>query len=131
MPVTADTHVQLGVSSPKKSATVDTGTLTLGANEVAIKIGSAVPSGQLGNPQLLVGSFEKLFRFAKSFIKDYTGDTVFSIPPGGGDGDIVTTGHTTALLSLYVDAAVIDGDKSHFLNRTFRRCIERLLEESK
>lgn len=128
MPITADTHVQLGASSPKTSATIDTGTLTLGANEVAIKVGSAV---SVANTQQIIGDFEKLFRWAKSNIADYTSDTTFSIPLGGSDADIVTTGHDTDLLSLFVDSAVLTGDKSHFLNRTFKRCIELLLEDAK
>ena len=128
MALSADTHIQLGVHKPKKSATVGTGAITLGANELAIKLGANVALGTL---QSHVGDFEKLYRHAKSYIKDYTADTVFSITPGGGDGSIVTTGHTADLLSLYVDAAVLTGDKAHFLHRTYKRLIERLLEEAK
>lgn len=128
MALAADTHIQLGVSKPKKDATIATGAITLGANEVAIKLGSAI---SLSNPQQIVGDLEKLFRFAKSYIKDYTADTVFSITPGGADNDIVTTGHTTALISLYVDSGVLTGDKSHFLHRTYKRLVELLLEEAK
>lgn len=128
MAITADTHVQLGASKPKKDATVGTGSLTLGANEVAIKVGSAV---DVSNTQQIIGDFEKLHRYAKFNIGSATADTTFSIPLGGSDGDIVTTGHTTSTLSLYVDTAIMDGDKSHFLTRTFKRLIERLLEEAK
>lgn len=128
MAITADTHVQLGASKPKTSATVATGTLTLGADEVAIKVGSAV---SVANTQQIIGDFEKLYRYAKSNIGSATADTVFSIPLGGSDFDIVTSGHTTGLLSLYVDTAIMDGDKSHFLHRTFKRCIELLLEDAK
>lgn len=128
MAISADTHIQLGVSKPKKDATVGTGAITLGANEVAIKIGSALG---VTRPQVYIGDFEKLYRYAKSYIKDHTADTTFSIPPGGADNDIVTTGHTTTVLSLYVDTAVLTGDKTHFLHRTYKRLIERLLEEAK
>lgn len=128
MPIAQDTHVQLGASSPKSSATVATGALTLGANEVAIKVGSAV---SVSNTQQIIGDFEKLFRYAKTNIDSATADTTFSIPLGGSDFDIVTTGHTTSMLSLYVDTAIMDGNKSHFLNRTFKRCIELLLEDAK
>ena len=128
MAISADTHIQLGVSKPKKDATVGTGALTLGSNEVAIKIGSAL---QVTRPGIYVGDFEKLYRYAKTNIKDVTADTTYSITPGGSDDDIVTTGHTTGTLSLYVDTLVLTGDKSHFLHRTFKRLIERLLEEAK
>lgn len=128
MTMTADTHVALGSSSPKTAARVGTGAFTLGANEVAVKIGSSV---SVANPQQVIGALEKLYRFAKSNISAYTADTVFSIPLNGGDVDIVTTGHAVGLVSLYVDSTVLTGDKSHFLHRTYKRCIERLLEESK
>lgn len=128
MAISADTHIQLGVHKPKKSATVGTGAITLGANELAVKIGSAL---QVSRPGVYVGDFEKLYRYAKSYIKDHSATTVFSISPGGSDNDIVTSGHDTGLLSLYVDAGVLAGDKSHFLHRTYKRLIERLLEEAK
>ena len=102
--------------------------ITLGADELAIKIGSAL---QVTRPGVYVGDFEKLYRFAKTNIKNYTADTTFSITPGGSDSDIVTTGHLTTTVSLYVDTAILTGDKTHFLGRTFKRLIERLLEESK
>jgi len=128
MTMTADTHVALGASSPKTAARVGTGSFTLGANEVAIKIGSSV---SVANPQEVIGALEHLYRFAKSNISDYTSDTVFSVSLDGSDSDIVTTGHAVGLVSLYVDSAVLTGDKSHFLHRTYKRVIERLLEESK
>jgi hypothetical protein len=128
MPITADTHVQLNVSAPKKSATVGTGSLTLGANEVAIKVGSSVA---VANITEIVAAFEKLFRFAKMDIKNVTADTVWSMPLGGSDNSIVKTGHAVGLVSLYADAAILAEDKSHFFQRTYRRCVERLLEESK
>lgn len=128
MAITADTHIQLGVSSPKKSATVATGAITLGANELAIKVGSSV---SVGNTQQIVGDFYKLYRFAKMDIKNVTADTVYSIPLGGSDGDIVKTGHANGLISLYIDSAILTNDYSHFLTRTFKRLIERFLEEAK
>lgn len=128
MALAADTHIQLAFDTPRKDATVGTGTLTLGANEVAIKIGSALA---LGNLQEIVGTFRKLFNFALTNLKDYTSDTTFSLAPGGTEGDIVTTGHTTALLSLYVDSAILTGDRSHRLDTTFKLLMERLLEEAK
>lgn len=128
MALTANTHIQLNVSKPKKDATIAQGTITLGANEVAIKLGTLI---SLSNPQQIVGDLEKLYRFAKTNIKNYTSDTVFSITPGGADNDIVTTGHTTSLISLYVDSLVLTGDRSHFLHRTYKRLVELLLEEAK
>jgi hypothetical protein len=128
MSIAADTHIQLGVARPKKSATVGTGAITLGANEVAIKLGDNVSPTKI---QSAVGDLEKLYRFAKTNIGTAAVDTVFSIPPGGADNDIVTTGHTADLISLYVDAGVMAGNKSHLLHRTYKRLIERLLEEAK
>lgn len=128
MAITADTHIQLGVSKPKKDATIATGILTLGANELAIKVGSAV---DVGNTQQIVGDFEKLYRYAKTDIKNVTADTTYSIPLGGSDNDIVKTGHGTGVISLFIDTAILTDDYSHFLNRTFKRLIELLLEEAK
>lgn len=128
MPIIADTHVQLNASSPKKSATVGTGALTLGANEIAIKVGSSV---NVANSAEIVAAFEKLMRFAKMDLKNVTADTVWSMPLGGSDNAIVKTGHAAGLVSLYADAGIVATDKSHFFQRTYKRCIERLLEEAK
>src|SRR6056297_1058797 len=128
MAITADTHVQLGVSKPKSDATVGTGSFTLGASEIALKVGSAV---DVSNTQQIVGDFEKLHRYAKANISERTANTTYSMPLGGSDFDIAITGHGTGVLSLYVSSEVMDGDKSHFLTRTFKRLIERLLEEAK
>lgn len=128
MGITADTHIQLGASSPKKDATVGTGTLTLGTNEVAVKVGASAP---VTNTQAIVGDIEKLLRYAKAYIRNHTADTEFSITPGGSDNDIVTSGHAAGLITLAVSSAVLTGDKSHFLTRTCKRLIERLLEEAK
>lgn len=128
MAITSDTHVQLGASKPKTDATIATGVLTLGADEVAIKVGSSV---SVANTQQIIGDLEKLYRYAKTNIGSAATTTTFSIPLGGSDYDIVTTGHAVGLVSLYVHADIMNGNKSHFLHRTFKRCIELLLEDAK
>lgn len=128
MPLAADTHIQLEANAPRQAATVGTGVITLGANEVAVKIGANI---SLANMQQIVGSLEKLFRLAKTAIANHTADTTWSMIPGGSDTSVVTTGHTDDLVSLYVDSAILTGNRSHFLDRTFKEVRSRLLEEAK
>lgn len=128
MAIVADTHVMLGVSSPKKSATVATGALTLAANSMAIKVGSSVDAG---NVQAIIGDIEKLYRFALTRIAKVSGTTTVSIIPGKGDSGIVLTGHGAGLVTLYIHADILANNKSHFLHRTYKRLVERLLEEAK
>lgn len=128
MAIVANTHVRLGASKPKKDAIVATGAVTLGANELAIHVGSNV---DVSNDLAIIAAFEKLYRFAKTNIGSATGVSTWSMPLWGSDNQIVTSGHAATTLTLYVDAAIVDTDKSHFLHRTYKRAVERLLEESK
>lgn len=127
MPLTADTHVSLARTAVKKDATVGTGALTLAADNIAVKIGSALPVNRV---QSYVGLLRKCFDLCKSNLHTYTGTTVFSIVVAGTDS-VVTTGHVNGAVSLFVHANFFVNDESHDLDRTFKRVIERLLEEAK
>jgi hypothetical protein len=131
MAIAAGTYIRLGVSKPKKSATVGTGAISVAANEMALQVGSSVDTG---NTQQLVGTFHVLFRYAKNeWLKGSSGTTtaVISAPPGMSWNAVVTTGHTDSMISLHITDEVFATQKSHFMDRTFKRLIERLLEEAK
>jgi hypothetical protein len=131
MAIAAGTYIRLGASKPKKTATVNTGSITVAAGEMAIQIGSAVSTG---NTQQLVGTLHLLYRYAKNeFLRGSSGTTtaVISAPPGAGYWDVVTSGHTNGAVSLHITDEIFGTQKSHFMDRTFKRLIELLLENAK
>jgi len=134
MALTVNQGILLGTSSPKKSATVAAGVPTVTTDTMGIFVGSTVA---VNYPQAVVGQFELLFRYAKSNLKDLTGTPcVLHVALTENYNDIVMNGAAgtapgNADIRLIIGAGVHDGDKSHFLNRTFRRLIEILLEENK
>lgn len=132
MGLIANTSVKLNIHSPKKDAVVAQPGTAAGANDIRIWVGSAIP---LGLVQSIVGDFAKLHRMAQTTLKDLTGvanPDILHMPLGGGDNDILTNGSvTTSHLSLEIGTYTGAGDRSHFLARTFQRCIERFLEEAK
>jgi hypothetical protein len=130
MAIAANSSIVLGGSKPKKDATIATGAPTVGDGDVAIWAGALVNTAD--RTQQIVGDWHKLFRYVKTNISTWTGQVFLEIPVGGGDPDIgevalVTDGH----VALIIGADIIDGAQSHFLDRTFKRLIERWLEESK
>lgn len=134
MALTANQGIVLGTSSPKKSATVGTGAPTVGTNAVGIFIGSTVV---VGRPQSVIGQFELLLRYAKTNLKDLTGTPcVLHVSLAGSYSGIVVNGTAGTApgngdIRLIIGAGVHSGAKSHFLNRTYKRLIEVLLEENK
>lgn len=127
MGIAANSSIRLGASSPKKDAIVGVGDPVTGANEVSIWAETTI------NPNLtqsIVGDFTKLFRFAKTNIENIVG--AVAMPLGGSDTSIkVDQVAAAGELRLEIGTDIIAGAKSHFLNRTFKRLIERWLEESK
>jgi hypothetical protein len=127
------TEIKLGASSPKKDAVVDAPGTAAAAGEVAIWAAADVPENL---PQQVVGDFHKLFRYAKSNMPAIDASVatpvVVHMPYGGADNDIEIDGTPTAgEVRLEIGQDIATGQKSHFLNRTFNRLIERWLEESK
>ena len=131
MALTAGNSIVLGVTKPKVTAVTAVGAPTVAANELAIYVDATAP---VTNVEAIVGGFVKLRNRAlstPSLEPDLSGSLVLSMPVGGGDASIVTTGHAAGLISLYVHGSVFTPGKSHFLDRTFKRLIELLLESAK
>lgn len=130
----ANRSVKLGASNPKTKAVVANGVPTVATGELGIYTGSAIATS---NPQWIVGQFDLLYRYAKTFLKDLTGTPcVLHMPLGGNYSDVVVNGTAgdapgTSDIRLIIGAGIHGGDKSHFLNRTFRRVIEAYLEDNK
>ncbi len=131
--IAANTRIVLGASKPKKDAVVGTPGTAAAAGEVGVWAGASVSPTLT---QSIVGDFWQLFRYAKSHMPaiDASAATpvVVTMPSGGGDTDIEiggTPGLTSITLEIGQDVAT--GQKSHFLDRTFKRLVERWLEESK
>ena len=133
MPLSANVSIVLDAHSPKKDATYATdGGHATGANDVTIWAASGV---EVGNPQQVVGCFMKLRRYALTELKNMqpsAGPTIVHMPLYAGDSEIEIDGTPTAEeCRIEIGATLVDRSQSHFINRTFDRLIEVLLEASK
>lgn len=133
MTIANNTRIKLGVSKPKKDAVVAAPGTAAGADEIAIWAASTVPENLT---EQVVGDYWKLFRYAKSnmpaILASVATPVVVHMPSGGSDPDIEIDGTPTSdEVRLEIGADVAGGSKSHFLDRTFKRLVERWLEESK
>ena len=129
--ITPNTSITLGIHEPKKDAVVAIGVPTGVSTDIAIWIGASV-NGNLGVS--IVGDLIKLHRYALTNLESMSGDTALEIVVGGADADIVGSGLavvSAGAVQLRIYSYTVDGERSHFLDRTFKRLIERLLEESK
>ncbi len=133
MPIPNNTRIRLGVSKPKKDAVVAQPGTPATAGEIAIWAAAGVDENLT---QSNIGDFWKLFRAAKSnmpiIAASINDPVIVHMPSGGGDNDVVLDGTPTSDdLRLEIGSEVAAGSKSHFLDRTFKRLLERWLEESK
>lgn len=127
MAIAANQSIKLNVHAPKKDAVVATGTPTVAADEVGIFIGTAVP---INNPQQIVGDLRKVYRAAQTELKQ--GQALVRMPLGGGDPSITAGGSPgTTDVCLYIGANIGGKQQSHYLDRTFKRLLERWLELGK
>ena len=128
-----NTSIVLGASSPKKDAVVAQPGLPAAAGELRIWAAADCPERKT---QQLVGSFTELFDFAKSNMPlieaSVATPVVIHMPWNGNRSDITIDGVPTSdEVRLEIGQDIATGQKSHFLNRTFKRLIERWLEEAK
>ncbi len=133
MPIPVNTRIRLGVSKPKKDAIVAQPGTPATASEIAIWAAGTVPPELT---QSLIGDFWKLFRMAKSnmpvIAASVADPVIIWMPLGGSDNDVSIGGSPTSdTLRLEIGSETAAGSKSHFLDRTFKRLLERWLEESK
>lgn len=137
MAIASNTRIKLGASKPKKAAVVDTpGTPPAdSSDEIAIWAASSVPTNI---PQSIIGQFTNLFDYAKSNMKAIraagaaNAPVVVHMPYNGNESEIEIGGTPTATeIRLEIGSLIYNGDRSHFLNRTWVRLRERWLEEDK
>lgn len=133
MAIANNTRIKLGVSKPKKDAVVAAPGTAAAAGEIAVWAAADVDEAKT---QSIVGDFWKLFRYAKSNMPAIEASVatpvIVHMPAGGGDPSIEIDGTPTAgEVRLEIGQDTATGSKSHFLDRTFKRLIERWLEESK
>ena len=129
--LTGNDHFILGINSPPKDHTQGTGdpTLTAGDNDISIWINTPPNINMF---QQLVGDLHKLNRWVLSnSLKPNDAETWAAIPVGGDDSDIVVAPPGAGEVGLLVGAFTHAADRSHFLDRTFKRLLEKFLEASK
>jgi len=132
MAIPNNTSVKLGVSVPKKDAVVAQPGTAAGANDIRILAGTGIDETRTQN---IVGALTKLHRFAQTILHTLSGvadPDVLHTVLGGSDNDIVVNG-TPGVGDVVLEIGTFTGagDRSHFLDRTFKRVVERWLEESK
>lgn len=128
-----NTSIKLGVSKPKKDAVVESPGTPAAASELRIWAAAGVDEALT---QSIVGDYWKLYRYAKSnmpaIAASVADPVIVHMPAGGGDSDISLDGSpTTDEVRLEIGSETATPSKSHFLERTFKRLVERWLEESK
>jgi len=134
MSILANTSIRLNVHLPKKDAVVDAPGTPATANELRLWAAASIPPNKT---QSIVGAYWKLFRWAKSnmpAIEASIADPVVIHMSMLRDSDagIEIDGTPTADdVRLEIGTAIAATSKSHFLDRTFKRIVERWLEESK
>lgn len=129
MPIADNTRIKLDVYKSKKNYVAAAPGTIAGTDEVAIWAGSAINADLT---QSIVGGFHQLHSYAQSHLKDLTGTpAILHLAFGAGDTGITVGAGGTGDLTLEIGAGVHGGDRSHYLDRTFKRLIEAWLEESK
>ncbi len=136
MAIPNNTTIILGIHEPKKNALVEAPPVAaLGVNEIRIHAGAGINENLT---QSIVGGLIKLHRMAQTELARLDGNgtgnatDVLHMVLGGSDNDIEINGTPNiSQLRLEIGTYTGAGDRSHFLDRTFKRLIERWLEESK
>ena len=129
--LTGNDHFILGINSPPKDHVQGTGdpTAVAGDNDISIWINTP-PNINLF--QQLVGDLKKVHRWIESEnLKDVAIESWAAIPVGGDDNDIVAAAPGAGEVGILIGATTAAGDRSHFLDRTFKRLLEKFLEASK
>ena len=134
MAVSSNISIKLNVHSPKKDAEfyTDGGHAPTGADEVTIWAAAGV---EVGLPQHLWGTFMSLHAYIQSHLNQAApsaGPTIVHGVLGCSDSEIEVDGIPTSdQCRIEIGANIVNKGQSHFLDRTFKRLIERGLEESK
>lgn len=122
-------NIKLRAGESSKHAVVTTGiNFSLEDDGVAFRIGTSV---DVSNTQQIVGDFQKLLRYAKANLASASSASPFSMPLGGSDNSIITTGHSPVLITLLVGADISNDDQSHYLEITGRQILNVLLERER
>lgn len=130
MTISADQHIVLEKSTPKKDATVGTG------DPIDVDDDSmAFWANGIAAPQFTtqtIGTFRKLVDTAKDLAKKpAAGDLVVSGPIGASDNQVAFAAPGAGEVGVYVGANLYSNGQTHFIDRTFKRLRERWLELAK
>jgi len=128
MTIAANTSLRLDAHSAKSKVVSATGVPTVGANDVAIWLGSSVPQYR---SQINLGILKSLQAYLKSNAR--SGVTKVHLPfTAGNDTAIVVNGSPGAThISITVGSTLATKQQTHFINRTLERLFESYLERAK
>ena len=130
MALAAADYFKVSVNGTKTDVTKGTGLISVGADEMALQIGA---SASVANVQAIVGTFEQLRKHALNYLTSYDGTVgvlTLSLPVGGFSANAVTTAPAATALTLHIDDGVLATEKSHFIDKTFKDLIAKLIEAS-
>ena len=122
-------HIILNVHKPKKDAIVGSGAPpALNDDEVCIEIPAFAPWPD--NPGQVVKVMQKLVVHALTILKD--NPTTLHTVANYSDNTIVVDGAPNALTeyAIHIAANISNAEKSHFIDRTFKRALELFNERS-
>lgn len=128
MTIAANTSLRLDAHSAKSKIVSATGVPTVGANDVAIWLGSSVPQYR---SQINLGILLSLQAYLKSNAR--SGVTKVHLPyTATNDTAIVVNGSPGATsISITVGSTLATKQQTHFINRTLTRLFEGYLELAK
>lgn len=124
-----NTTFTLNVHFPKKDTVLTTGVdqSAINPNEVAIFI----PTFAVDRPQWFVGQLKSMFDYGLTNMRQgWTSISAGVAAPESGFA-IDAADEPLATLYIIIGANIRDKQQTHFFDRTFKRLIERLLEEWK
>ena len=131
MAIIPGSSINLGAHEPKKSAVINAVAVSATANEVALVFGAEIEPGKI---QSMVGSLEVVLRELLNNLVDHeaaAGVVELSVPVGGGNARVGSGTPSGNGVGLSVGQTLCSKQQSHFIDRTFKRLIERMLEDSK
>lgn len=133
MPLSSNTSVTLNAHEPKKNATLATdGLHTTGATDMTLWASAGV---EVGNRTEVIATFETLLAYALTELKNMApsaAPTIVHGPLSASDSQIAIDGVPVSTdCRIEIGADLVNKQQSHFIDRTFKRLREVMLEASK
>jgi hypothetical protein len=128
MPINTDTHIILDADDPSKDAVIGQGAPTVTGRQCAVW------GNTLADPSFTtqtVATFWRLFSVSIEEAKNTDLLLVASSPIDPAEPDVAFAAPNLGEAGLYIGPGLTDGDRSHFVDATLKRLVNRWLEVAK